>query len=455
MNVADLQALFPNVPSEEYTQRQYALLRTYLDGLRADDPDFYLDPLDLEPEKVQRACELFARYGSEIGAGLLLAALPESYAAGTGSRVLYGVVSALAAQDGDQLTRRIAATAQFLMDVMVPAPVVPLPQISMSRAAHPDVVVSVPLQVTRGLWGLQPCGDSGLSVPARALFQVVMLRLRHSYIRLRNRRDVESILPPGAKHEVLLNQEDLLGTLLTFSVTTFEVLEQLGITWSSDDQAAYLHVWDIVGHYLGIGNRYVIGELSSGDESDDRFLTAARSRGSLRPQTVADARALLEKIRARLWSLSGQPDESPFEDFQALLDGLQPGRLLLRGLLSDLQAAMPAGRQVWPINVMRQLAPEPVQNRLALGGTTSTGLFWSGLSACVRRGQSTASRRENPIGARLLRRMATEVVECYFVTLLQKGLTIPNLELNIRAAGVAPGLIGPSDRLKQGVWRNP
>ena len=36
-----------------------------------------------------------------------------------------------------------------------------------------------------------------------------------------------------------INQEDLLGTLLTFTVTTFGVLDQFGVEWSHDDREAY------------------------------------------------------------------------------------------------------------------------------------------------------------------------------------------------------------------------
>jgi hypothetical protein len=41
-----------------------------------------------DPGLVKKACDLFARYGSEIAAALLLAALPEAYAAGEGAKVL-------------------------------------------------------------------------------------------------------------------------------------------------------------------------------------------------------------------------------------------------------------------------------------------------------------------------------------------------------------------------------
>jgi hypothetical protein len=38
------------------------------------------------------------------------------------------------------------------------------------------------------------------------------------------------------------NQEDLLATLLSFTVPVFEVLELFGICWSEEEQDAYFYV---------------------------------------------------------------------------------------------------------------------------------------------------------------------------------------------------------------------
>ena len=58
-------------------------------GHRLDLP-LYLDD-QLDQDKIESASRLFSRYGTEIGAALLLAALPEAYAASFGSVVLYRV----------------------------------------------------------------------------------------------------------------------------------------------------------------------------------------------------------------------------------------------------------------------------------------------------------------------------------------------------------------------------
>jgi ER-bound oxygenase mpaB/B'/Rubber oxygenase, catalytic domain len=49
-----------------------------------------------------------------------------------------------------------------------------------------------------------------------------------------------------------LNQEDLLGALLTFTISVFEVLDELGVEVDPDDLEAYLFRWKIIGWLLGI-----------------------------------------------------------------------------------------------------------------------------------------------------------------------------------------------------------
>ncbi len=67
----------------------------------------------IDPEKLLVAQRLFSDYIAEISGALLLAALPQSYATEYGAAVL-GAHGELTRN----LTRRIGATAQFLLTVM-------------------------------------------------------------------------------------------------------------------------------------------------------------------------------------------------------------------------------------------------------------------------------------------------------------------------------------------------
>ena len=87
---------------------------------------------------VKTACDLFARYGSEIAAALLLAALPEAYAAGEGAKVL---VERSELIKGTALsTRRILATAQFVIWVLTPGtPAPPVNVDTKRRSTRNDI----------------------------------------------------------------------------------------------------------------------------------------------------------------------------------------------------------------------------------------------------------------------------------------------------------------------------
>ena len=459
-----------------------------------------------DPDLVKTACDLFARYGSEIAAALLLAALPEAYAAGEGAKVLARRSELV--KRGTLSTRRILATAQFVIWVLTP-PGTPDPPDNddMENYTYPS------FDDTSQLWGA-PKGQ--------ALRACLALRIMHSLIRI---SDPTGIQNPALDDpdRVPLNQEDLLATLLSFSITVFEVLEQFGISWSVKEQEAYFYVWDHVGETLGIGDTHVIRELTGTgsmaelkqklrvcDESDlpedpgeeegssDAAPTAAdaastavadgeagaggdevvvdvpigNSRltpeevrhlfkgpinrrvlrhvadvGTLRPQSVPEARALLARLRERMWTLKRDsfPQKKAFiyENFNEVLNDVSPGRILLKAMVDEVAARLPASQKSWPIAVIRQLVPAQVQNRLALGGTSSIG-FLSGIFATPRDSPGSGVLRR--VTAEVLRQRATRVADSLFLYYYDQGqLTIPGL----RSAALGYGVAG-SDRSDPG-----
>lgn len=70
------------------------------------------------------------------------------------------------------------------------------------------------------------------------------------------------------------NQEELTYTLLTFSFVFLRSLRRLNIAWSPEDEEAYLHFWNVMGHILGI-------------EKD------------MMAETMTEAEALFEKLQRR------------------------------------------------------------------------------------------------------------------------------------------------------------
>jgi hypothetical protein len=350
--------------------------------------------------------DLFRQYGTEIGSALLLAALPEAYAARWGARVL-AATGQLQQQQQGNLRRRIRATAQFVVQVLAPSG-------DMTAA-----------------W-TAPTGDAFRAVVGLRQFHQV---LRAILLPIAGRPN--SVLGPDNK--VPLNQEDLLATQMTFVVSVFEVLEKFGIAWSQEEQQAFLTVWRHIGDGLGI-----------------QPLPAALA--SLEPVDVPHARALLAKLRERQWlpikpfqpvgsTLPGTHIAAGTTTLAGQWDSLQAGRLLVRALLDELSGALTSERtQGWPLALMRQLAPSVVGDRLGLG---ANGLIFTALNGLPRRqvpvARFTRLTTPNPFQARVLRAMANTVTRQTVVAWLrsdeQPPFILPGLEQwasGLRAETLAP-----------------
>jgi hypothetical protein len=418
-----------------------------------------------DPDLVKTACDLFARYGSEIAAALLLQALPESYASGEGAKVL--AQHSQLAEGGTLSTKRILATAQFVIWILTPGPANASVNRDLNVYKYPS------FDDTSRLWG---------PGTGQALRASLALRVMHSLIRSGKSMGIQD--PSwNAPRGILLNQEDLLATLLSFSITVFETLEQFGINWTEQEQEAFFYVWDRVGETLGIGDVRVIETLTGAasladlkkslrefDEGKtltphrpvvpthgsqvtsvdiDNLFRGSRNRhvlrrvadaGTLRPRSVPEARALLARLRERMWTLENDsfPQREPFcyENFKRVLDDVSPGRILLKALVDELAGRLPTSQKTWPVSVIRQLVPQQVQNRLALGGSSSLG-FISGILGTPRDAPGPAALRR--VTAQVLRWRATRVSNALFLHYYDKGeLTIPGLRSTQVGYGAHP-----------------
>jgi len=387
----------PGVADENFVLSKGGALRAVWGA--AEDLGRQIIDEGLPYRQLDHAQLLFGTYGQEISAALLLAALPEAYAARWGSEVLYATGPLRS-----NPTRRVRGTAQFLATVLTPPP-----------KGH--------------VWQ-----DTG-----RAFRAVTGLRLFHHAVRqvfTAPRADGAFRYQLSPENEVPINQEDLLATRLMFSITVFEVLEKFGIVWPEDSQLAYLQAWYVIGRFLGIGSDAALDKAGvlvgpCGQPQPER-------RAAVEPPTVAGARALLEVLRRRQW-----PGVYPFRQtsefrYRCATGGrddasLVQGRNLLRALLQGLSGAMPARSANWPLAVMRELVPPVVGYRLALG---SNGAVLSALNNLPGRrapvARFTAISLPNRLGARLLREMANEVARNSVVAFLQSpdppAFVVPGLE---------------------------
>lgn len=193
---------------------------------------------------------VFALHGPEILLLLGCLSLPAAYAAAKGVQVL------VRTDFLEEATRlRLFQTAQMVVDVMSPG-------------------------------GLGPNGQ-GIRTAQR-------VRLLHAAIRHLIRTD-----PRGWDEQALgapINQEDLAGTLLTFSTLILEGLGKLGVDLTPDEQQAYLDSWRAVGSLMGV-------------------------RPELIPATVAEGRELMDLIHRR--QIAKSPEGVRLTE--ALLDAMSQG----------------------------------------------------------------------------------------------------------------------------------
>ncbi len=283
-----------------------ALLRSILEnddpippGLPARARAYFDETDDLPPwadaQRIRRAQEIFSEYGVYITYGLFASSLPQAYASASGASVLVETGAML-----DRVRQRIFETAQFLFDVL-------------------DV------------GGLEPDG--------RGIRAAQRVRLMHAAIRkliLSSPRlawDVEARGLP-------INQEDMIGTLMTFSTITWDALGRFGVDLPKEDADAWIHHWCVIGHFLGI-------------------------RRELMPHDIYDAQELTEAIRQRQWAPSehGKRLAAALVDMMQefftrdapILDGLMPTviRYLAGDQCGDLLGLPPADWTITLVDAFR------------------------------------------------------------------------------------------------------
>jgi len=175
-----------------------------------DNIEFWLKGTAHVPEnvdwyRIRNATELFKEHGIIISLLLATSSLVYCYAAKKGVKVL-----TFSYRLGQNAYRRIAETGQFVLLTMAPG---------------------------------------GLEADGQGIKAIQKVRLMHSAIRHLIRKtgkwDEEELGAP-------ICQEDLLGTLLTFSSVIIDGLRRLGMKVTKEQTEDYLYFWKIVGTMLGI-----------------------------------------------------------------------------------------------------------------------------------------------------------------------------------------------------------
>lgn len=154
--------------------------------------------------------QVYIQHGMLISLLLSFKSLPECYACAKGAKVLHETAR-LNEHSGsmDAYSRRIAETAQFVLYAMSPG---------------------------------------GLSDNGRGIRAAQKVRLIHGVIRYYLRRQGWD----AAQFDEPINQEDMAGTLMSFSALVLEGLQQLNVTLTEVETEAYMHCWRVIGYIMGL-----------------------------------------------------------------------------------------------------------------------------------------------------------------------------------------------------------
>jgi len=160
-------------------------------------------------DQVDLGEKVFARFGPQISLCLLCKSLPEAYACAKGAKVLHAT-GRMSEQNGslEVFTRRLMETAQFVVNVGAPG---------------------------------------GLSDEGKGIITAQKARLIHASIRYYLKKynwDYSNGEP--------INQQDMAGTLQSFSSLIIEGLGQMNIALSEEEKQAYYHLWHVIGHIIGL-----------------------------------------------------------------------------------------------------------------------------------------------------------------------------------------------------------
>jgi hypothetical protein len=219
-------------------------------------------------EKIRRAEKLFEDSGVLSCVLFFCSSLPEVYVVPDISTVLHatGNLERITAQ-------RIRATAIMILTVLLPGGLHSekgggRPQVLKARFIH-SVIRNLILRNNPADHVEQsqandsvPLVDAWLTThPPRSMLEMT---LAHGW--------------DPSTSGVPINQEEMSYTLLTFSYVYLRSLRRLGLRFSTEDEEAYLHFWNVVGHVIGVESDLLVRTMSEAEALFDRIQKRARRK---------------------------------------------------------------------------------------------------------------------------------------------------------------------------------
>ncbi|MFB5196802.1 oxygenase MpaB family protein [Neobacillus sp. KR4-4] len=201
-------------------------------------------PEGVDWSRMRNATDLFQEHGIAITFLLSTASLVNCYAAVKGVKVL-----TFSYRLGQNAYRRIAETGQFVLHIMAPG---------------------------------------GLESGGQGIKAIQKVRLMHSAIRYLVQKTSRW---DEKENGIPICQEDLLGTLLTFSKVVIDGLRHLGMKVTEKQAEDYLYFWKIIGIILGVREDNIPETM---EESKQLEKMIKKRHHGPSPEGVQMTRALLE-----------------------------------------------------------------------------------------------------------------------------------------------------------------
>lgn len=138
-----------------------------------------------------------------------------------------------------------------------------------------------------------------------------------------------------------VNQEDLGYTLLTFGYVIISGLEHWGWQFTADQKHAFLHLWRVVGHVLGIEADLMTDDW---DEAGRIFHRLQRHQAMASPDGIELTSPVMEFLEAYLPNYFGIPKMLPPLAIRDLV-GPEADKLFAPSVLRDVRR--PTRRALW------------------------------------------------------------------------------------------------------------
>lgn len=207
------------------------------------------------------------------------------------------------------------------------------------------------------------CLPQGIERHGDGFAAALRVRLMHARVRLGLRA------APGWQRDDWgepINQYDMVGTILMFSLVLIDGLREMGATVTADEEADVLHLWRTVGHVMGVDPELLpatraeadvvwalLQETQSPPDDDSRRLThalidSARTRGAPEPYVAFTTALCRHFVGPRFADALHLPRSAGWTIAPAVVRAvIRPIEAAVRAMPGGLGAELKVGMLYW------------------------------------------------------------------------------------------------------------